>query len=53
MQRRAWIWLVGAVAWAVDGSISMARHSAAHATLAFLVATLFLIAWLFYRGQKS
>ena len=50
MRRTAWIWLVGCVAWAVDGLINAVKHEVQHAELAFLVALLFGIAWLFYRG---
>jgi len=53
MRRTAWVWLAGALAWSFDGLVSLHVHSAAHAELAFLMATLFMVAWLFYRGQRK
>ncbi len=52
MQRTAWIWLLGCVTWAIDGAINVALRALQHAELAFLMAILFGIAWLFYRGQR-
>ncbi len=52
LKRTAWIWAAGAAAWAVDGGVALTLHSSQHAALAFLMALLFLVAWLFYRGQK-
>ncbi|HEY5382649.1 MAG TPA: hypothetical protein VIJ65_10355 [Acidobacteriaceae bacterium] len=51
MRRTAWIWAVGCAAWFVDGLISLRLHAAQHAELAFLLALLFGVAWLFYRNQ--
>ena len=51
MRKTAWIWLVGCVAWTADGVINAVRHEVQHAELAFLLALLFGIAWLFYRGM--
>lgn len=51
MRRTAWIWALGCVVWIIDGGISLSLHSTAHAELAFMLATLFGIAWLFYRSQ--
>jgi hypothetical protein len=51
MRKTAWIWLVGCLAWFVDGVVSLRLHSTPHAELAFLLALLFGIAWLFYRAQ--
>jgi len=51
MRRTAWIWLAGAIAWTADGLVSLRLHSAPHAELAFILALLFFIAWLFYRIQ--
>ncbi len=52
MRRTAWIWLLGCVAWAVDGAINVVKREPQHAELAFLLALLFGIAWLFYRGMR-
>ena len=52
LRRTAWIWLVGCIAWTVDGLISLRGHSLPHAQIAFLMALLFGIAWLFYRMQR-
>lgn len=52
MWRTAWIWLIGCIAWAIDGVINVVLHAPQHAELAFLMALLFGIAWLFYRGQR-
>jgi hypothetical protein len=52
MRKTAWIWLVGCCAWTLDAAVSLSvQHSAAHAYLAFVLAILFGIAWLFYRSQ--
>ena len=53
MQKTAWIWLVGCLAWTADGVANALRGAPQHAVLAFLLALLFAIAWLFYRTQKS
>ena len=50
LRRTAWIWMAGCIAWTVDGAISLHGHALAHAELAFLMALLFGIAWLFYRS---
>ena len=51
MRKTAWIWLVGCIAWTFDAVVAVSRHSAPHAELAFAVAMVFGIAWLFYRSQ--
>jgi hypothetical protein len=51
MRKTAWIWLAGCIAWTFDAAVSLALHSATHAELAFLLAIVFGIAWLFYRSQ--
>ena len=51
MRKTAWIWLVGCIAWTFDAAVSLVVHSAAHAELAFVLALLFGVAWLFYRSQ--
>jgi len=51
MRKTAWIWLVGCCAWTLDAAVSLSVHSAAHAYLAFTLAILFGVAWLFYRSQ--
>jgi hypothetical protein len=51
MRKTAWIWLVGCIAWLFDAAVSLSLHAAAHAELAFVLALLFGVAWLFYRSQ--
>lgn len=51
MRKTAWIWLAGCIAWTFDAAVSVHYHSVAHAELAFVLAMLFGIAWLFYRNQ--
>ncbi len=51
MRRTAWIWLAGCIAWGVDGLLHLRLRERPHAELAFLMAALFLVAWLFYRVQ--
>jgi hypothetical protein len=51
MRKTAWIWLVGCCAWTLDAAVHLSVHSAAHAYLAFILAMLFGVAWLFYRSQ--
>lgn len=52
MRRTAWIWLIGCIAWTADGIVSVVLHAPQHAELAFLMALLFAIAWLFYKSQR-
>ena len=52
MRWTAWIWFVGAVAWLIDGLVSMRLRSGPHAQLAFMVALVFLGAGFFYRKQR-
>jgi hypothetical protein len=52
MSRFAWIWAAGAVVWTADGLISLSLHNRLHAELAFVMAAMFLVAWLFYRGRQ-
>ena len=40
------------MAWAADGVINLIKRDPPHAELAFLLALLFGIAWLFYRGFR-
>jgi uncharacterized membrane protein YjjB (DUF3815 family) len=51
-RRFAWIWLVGCIAWVFNALVSIHVHSPQHAQLAAIMAVLFGIAWLFYRGQQ-
>lgn len=51
MRKTAWIWLAGCIAWTFDAAVSLVLHAAAHAELAFVMAVLFGVAWLFYRSQ--
>jgi hypothetical protein len=51
MRKTAWIWLVGCIAWTLDAAVNISVHSPAHAELAFVMALLFGVAWLFYRSQ--
>ena len=53
MKKTAWIWLAGCIAWFVDGLLHLRLHAWPHAELAFAMAALFLVAWLFYRIQPS
>ncbi|HSU19457.1 MAG TPA: hypothetical protein VLI45_06900 [Acidobacteriaceae bacterium] len=43
--------MAGCIAWTFDAAVSIAFHAARHAELAFVLALLFGIAWLFYRSQ--
>ena len=52
MKRTAWIWLAGCIAWLVDGLLQLRLHALPHAELAFIMAAMFLVAWLFYRSQS-
>ncbi len=52
MRNTAWLWLAGFLAWVVDGIVSLRLHSPMHAQLAFMVALVFLVAYLFYRKPK-
>jgi hypothetical protein len=52
MRRTSWVWLAGCIAWTVDAVVNVLLHSPQRAELALLVAVLFGIAFLFYRGQK-
>ena len=51
MRKATWIWLAGCIAWMFDAAVSVSKHSAQHAELAFAIAVVFGIAWLFYRSQ--
>ena len=51
MRKTAWVWLAGALAWLIDGIANLLRHATQHAELAFLMAALFTVAYLFYRQQ--
>jgi hypothetical protein len=53
MGRFAWIWAAGTVAWIADGLVSLHFHNRLRAELAFLVAAMFFIAWLFYRKTDT
>jgi len=48
----AWIWFVGAGAWALDGAISLHLHAWLNAKIELTVAMIFLAAGMFYRQQK-
>ena len=52
MRWTAWIWFVGAVAWFLDGLVSVRLHSQPRAELAFMVALVFLGAGFFYKKQR-
>lgn len=52
MRWTAWIWFAGALAWLVDGVVSVRLHSGPRAQLAFMVALVFLGAGFFYRSQR-
>ncbi len=53
MRKTAWIWLLGCIAWTVDGVVNVGLHVIPHAEIAFLMALLFGIAWLFYRNARN
>ena len=53
MRKTAWIWFVGCAVWFGDGVAQLRVHAQAHAELAFMLALLFLVAGVFYRGQKT
>jgi hypothetical protein len=53
MKKTAWIWFLGFFAWLADAIVQLRFHARAHATLALMVALVFLAAALFYRNQKS
>lgn len=40
------------MAWLLDGLVNAYLHAVQHAELAFLMALMFGIAWLFYRNQR-
>lgn len=52
MRWSSWVWLVGCIVWTADAIVSGVLHAPQHAELALLMAVLFGIAFLFYRGQK-
>jgi hypothetical protein len=52
MKELSWIWFLGFFAWLADSAVQLRLHARAHATLAFMVALVFLAAALFYRNQK-
>jgi len=52
MRRTAWIWFAGCAAWVADGIVSLRLRASTHASLAFMVALVFLAAGFFYRGQR-
>lgn len=52
MRGTAWIWLLGCAVWTADGVINVVLRAPQHAELAFLMAILFGVAWLFYRNQR-
>ena len=53
MRNAAWIWFVGCAAWVTDAVVQLRLHALAHAELATMDALVFLVAGLFYRGQKN
>jgi hypothetical protein len=53
MGRYAWIWAVGCAAWTFDGIVCSRYTDKRHAELAFLLAALFFVAWLFYRNPRK
>jgi hypothetical protein len=52
MRKTAWIWFVGCAAWLVDGVAQLRLNAIPHAQLAFMIATVFFGAGLFYRQQR-
>lgn len=51
MGRFAWIWFAGCAAWVVDAAVSLRVGARERAVLAGMVAMLFFVAGVFYRGQ--
>jgi hypothetical protein len=52
MRRSAWIWLAGCLAWGADGVLRVHFHQTQQAELAFILAALFFVAWMFYKQQE-
>ncbi len=52
MRKTAWIWLIGCFAWTLDALVSLHLRAMPHAVIAFVLALLFFVAWLFYRNQQ-
>jgi hypothetical protein len=52
MRRTAWIWAVGCVVWIFDATLHVRLHELPHAELAFLMAAMFFVAWVFFRQQS-
>ncbi len=51
MRKTAWIWMVGCMVWLFDGLVQVHLRQWPHAELAFGLAMMFGIAWLFFRQQ--
>jgi hypothetical protein len=51
MRRTAWIWMVGCVVWTFDGLLHVRLGQWPHAWLAFALAGMFGVAWVFYSRQ--
>src|SRR5665213_655050 len=51
MRRTAWIWAVGCVVWIFDGMVHVRLRQLPHAELAFVLAAMFFVAWMFFRQQ--
>jgi NADH:ubiquinone oxidoreductase subunit 6 (subunit J) len=45
-----WIWFAGCAAWTIDAAVSVHLRDPLHAKLAIMVAAVFFVAGLFYRG---
>jgi len=50
MRKLSWIWFLGFFAWLADAVVQLRLHASAHATLALMVALVFLAAALLYRN---
>jgi hypothetical protein len=53
MRRTAWIWAVGCVVWIFDGLVHVQLRQLPHAELAFVLAAMFFVAWMFFRQQPG
>jgi hypothetical protein len=53
MKKTACIWFLGSFAWLADAIVQLRLNAHAHATLALMVALVFLAAGLFYRNQRE
>jgi hypothetical protein len=53
MRNTAWIWAMGCAAWTADGIMCLHYPNKQHAELAFALAAMFAVAWVFYSRQSK